>query len=227
MTAVVEKVRALLTKSRDAGCSEAEAEACMSRARKLMDEHGLEESALGEDGGGVGSTEATPKYLDPWRKVLARDAAAYYGCTTLFFGTDKRFLLVGREASRSVAQSMIAWLDELVLRLAREWRKSVGGTRGDQLNFERACGARIAQRLREMTAAATSVGEGGGTSLVLVRELQEAQAWMQERYQVRTTTARSKVEGAGAKAGREAGSSVGLGAQVGGGGSGRGARLLS
>lgn len=224
---IVEKVRALLAKARDEACSEAEAEACMARARKLMDEHGVSEVFLEDE---VGQDEVRPKYLDPWRKTLANRAAAFYGCTTLFFGTEKRFVVVGRGASRSVAMDMIQWLDSVVLRLAREWRKSVGGSRGDQLNFERACGLRIGARLAEMTAAAKRVeaggGEGGGTSLVpvIVRELEEADEWMRGRYRFGTVQARSKVAGAGGAAGRAAGEKVSLGGQLGG---GRGVRLLT
>jgi len=230
---IVDKVRALLAKARDGACSEAEAEACMARARKLMDEHGVSEVFLEDE---VGQDEVRPKYLDPWRKTLAHRAAAYYGCSTLFFGTEKRFVVVGRGASRSVALDMIQWLDSLVLRLAREWRKSVGGSRGDQLNFERSCGTRIGMRLAEMTAAATRVdgngaGEGGGTSLVpvLVRELEEADSWMRARYRVGTVKSRSKMEGAGGAAGRAAGDKVSLGGQLGGGGGAGagGVRLLT
>lgn len=230
---IVEKVRALLAKARDGACSEAEAEACMARARKLMDEHGVSEVFLEDE---VGQDEVRPKYLDPWRKTLANRAAEFYGCTTLFFGTEKRFVVVGRGASRSVAMDMIQWLDSVVLRLAREWRKSVGGSRGDQLNFERACGLRIGARLAEMTAAAKRVeagggeGGGGGTSLVpvIVRELEEADEWMRGRYRVGTVQARSKVAGAGGAAGRAAGEKVSLGGQLGGGrGGAGGVRLLT
>jgi hypothetical protein len=229
MANVVEKIQALLAKARDSACSEAEAAACMERARKLMDQHGIEEAELGAGAESVDEEQVGMKYLEPWRKVLAMRVAAYYGCSTMFYGGEKKFLLVGRRASREVAKSMIVWLDSVVVRLARDWRKAEGADRKAQLNFERACGGRICERLRQMTEAAVSGGDNGGSgsgSLVLARELDEAGAWMAGRYKLSVTTARSKVGGAGAEAGRLAGGAVSLGGQVGGRGAGGGVRLL-
>lgn len=229
MSKIVDKVMALLAKARDEACSEAEAAACMDRARKLMDQHGIEEAELGEVEG-IDEEVVVMKYLEPWRKVLAMRVSAYYGCSTMFYGGEKKFLLVGKPASRSVARSMVEWLDSVVVRLAREWRKTEGADRKAQLNFERACAGRICERLREMTDAAMAggAGDGVGGSLVLRRELDEAGAWMAERYKFGMTAARSKVGGAGAQAGRVAGDGVGLSGQVGGGGArSGGVRLLA
>jgi len=228
MANVVEKIEALLVKARDGACSEAEAAACMERARRLMDQHGIEEAELGVGAEGVDEEQVGMKYLEPWRKVLAMRVAAYYGCATMFYGSEKKFLLVGRKASREVAKSMVVWLDSVVVRLAREWRKADGADRKAQLNFERACGGRICERLRQMTEAATGRGDGAGegTSLVLARELDEANDWMAGRYKFGTIAARSRAGGAGGAAGRAAGDNVSLGGQVGGRGAGGGVRLL-
>lgn len=222
---ILEKIQALLTKARDEACSEAEAEACMVRARRLMEQHGVDEAELRETGG-VDEEMVEVKYMEPWRKILVSRVASYYGCAAMFYGGEKKYLLVGRQASRSVARSMAEWLDGTVVRLAREWRKQQGASRGDQLNFERACAARICERLREMTEAARASGGAGEGALVIVREQEEAERWMTEKYRVGTTRARSRVGGAGAAAGREAGGAVGLGGQVGRGG-GRGGGVLA
>jgi hypothetical protein len=225
MATILDKIQALITKARDEACSEAEAEACMTRARKLMEQHGVEEGELRE-ADGVDEQVVEVKYLEPWRKILVSRVASYYGCAAMFYGGEKKYLLVGRQASRSVARSMAEWLDETIVRLAREWRRAEGRSRGDQLNFERACAARICERLREMNDAARKGGEGGGTELVLVREQEEAERWLGEKYSVGTTQARSRVGGAGAAAGREAGGRVGLSGQVGAGGRGGGVLAL-
>jgi hypothetical protein len=221
---IIEKIQALLVKARDSGCSEAEAEACMVRARKLMEQHGVEEAELRE-AGGVDEQTVEVKYLEPWRKILVSRVAGYYGCAAMFYGGQKKYLLVGKDASRSVALSMAEWLDATIVRLAREWRKEQGASRGDQLNFERACAGRICERLREQEQAARASGGSGEGALIIVREQEEAERWMSEKYSVGTTRARSRTGGAGAAAGRDAGGKVGLGGQVGGGG-GRGGGVL-
>lgn len=226
---VVDKVRALLAKARDGGCSEAEAEACMERARRMMEEHGLEERTIGGGEDETTGQEVRPTYLEPWRKLLIDATARHYGCEALFFGSERRYILAGRAAARSVALEMIQWLDALVVRLAREWRKSTGSERRDQLNFERACGGRIASRLRAMSREreVASEREGGGGALVLIREGREASDWLARNYRVRTVTARSRVGGEGAAAGRAAGDGVGLGRQVGAARGAGGGRLLA
>lgn len=227
---VAEKIKKLLAKSRDAGCSEAEAEMCARKARELMDEHGVSEESVRERADGAGTQEHRPKYFDPWRRDIANNCAKFYGCLVVFSADRKSCQIVGRESSRSVAIDMMEFLDATVLKLAKEYRKSVGGARAEQLNFERACGTRVAYRLNQLWRAATGEktdgAESGGTSLVLVDELAQARALVDAMGNVRSRKmAESKQVGAAAVAGRAAGDRVGLGGQVGGGRSG-GTRLL-
>lgn len=226
---VVDKIKKLLAKSRDAGCSEAEAETCMRKARDLMDEHGVSDDALREKADGPSKQEHRPKYFDPWRRDLTNQCAKFYGCVVVFSADKKSCTLVGRESSRAVALDMIEYLDATVLRLAREYRKSVGGGRGEQLNFERACGSRIAYRLHELCRVALGEveGESGGTSLVLVDELTQARELIESTFDNvrKMKMAGSKQVGAAARAGRAAGDTVRLGGQVSGGRS-SGVRML-
>lgn len=225
----VEKIKKLLAKARDVAASEAEAETCMRKARELMDEHGVSEEALREKADGPGTHEHRPKYFDPWRRDLTNQCAKFYGCVAVFSSDKKSCTIVGRESSRAVALDMIEYLDATVLRLAREYRKSAGGSRGDQLNFERACGSRIAYRLHQLcrTALGEEGAESGGTSVVLMDELSQARDFVTSTMtNVRKAKmASSKQVGAAARAGRAAGDSVGLGGQVGGGSGG--VRLLA
>jgi hypothetical protein len=226
----VDKIKKLLAKARDAGASEAEAEACARMARQLMDAHGISEDAVREKADGAGSHEHRPKYFDPWRRDIANNCTKFYGCLAVFSSDKKSCVVVGRESSRAVAIDMMEFLEHTVVKLARDYRKSVGGGRAEQLNFERACGTRVAYRLCQMWKAATGEsadGESGGTSVVLVDELAQARAYVDALGNVRKgNTRESKQVGAAARAGRAAGDKVGLGGQVGG-GSGGGARLLA
>lgn len=225
----VEKIKKLLAKARDAAASEAEAETCMRKARELMDAHGISEDAVREKSEGAGTQEHRPKYFDPWRRDIANNCAKFYGCLAVFSADKKSCMIVGRESSRAVAVDMMEFLDYTVIKLAREYRKSVRGGRAEQLNFERACGTRVAYRLNQMWRSATgesAEGESGGTSVVLVDELAQARAYVDALGNVRKSNMReSKQVGAAARAGRAAGDTVGLGGQVGG-GSGGGVRLL-
>lgn len=214
---MLDKIQALLAKARDSACTEAEAQSCMVRARRLMDEYGVTEEAVEKSE--VGDVSHSVKYLEQWRKILFMAVARYYGCEIMFRGSDKNFVVAGRESSRVVTISMIDWLDETVVRLAREWRRSSGATRSEQLNFEKACGARIAMRLKEMTIQATA-GDGSGSALVIRSELQAAQSWLAEKYKTKETRLRVTARGAGGVAGRAAGNDVGLSAQVRGAGGG-------
>jgi hypothetical protein len=226
---VADKIKKLLSKSRDAACTEAEAEMCARKARELMDEHGVSEESVREKADGAGVQVHKPKYFDPWRRDIANNCAKFYGCLAVFSRDKKSSTLVGRESSRSVAIDMMEFLDYTVIKLAREYRKSVGGGRAEQLNFERACGTRVAYRLCQLwksaTGEATDGAESGGTSVVLLDELAQARAVVDAMGNVRSTPmAASKQVGAAAAAGRAAGDKVGLGGQVGGGSGG--ARLL-
>jgi hypothetical protein len=222
---VADKIKKLLAKSRDAACTEAEAEMCARKARELMDEHGVSEESVREKADGAGVQVHMPKYFDPWRRDIANNCAKFYGCLAVFSTDKKSCTLVGRESSRAVAVDMMEFLDYTVIKLAREYRKSVSGGRAEQLNFERACGTRVAYRLCQLwksaTGEATDGAESGGTSVVLLDELAQARAVVDAMGGVRSRPmAGSKQVGAAAAAGRAAGDKVGLGGQVGGGSGG-------
>lgn len=215
---ILARVRALMARARDAGSSEAEAATCAQRARRLMDEHGI--SMLEAEGGrpeSVDKHDYRAKYTDPWRKDLANQTAKYFGCQMVVGGGLLTF--VGRESSRVVAVEMYEYLEQTTLRLAREWRREVGGTRGDQLNFERGCGTRIAKRLQDMRLAASATSEVAGCGVgvpMVVTELKESEDWMRANMSTRTVQFSSKIAGDGGRAGRAAGDKVHLGGQVGG-----------
>lgn len=219
MTDVVDKVRKLLAKARDAGASEAEAETCARKARELMDEHELTDEAVREKNAGPTMSAHQPKYMDPWRRDIIHCAARYYGCVAVFNVPRKSYVLFGRESSRLVAESMVQYLDDTVRRLALEWRHSVDGTRAQLLDFERGCGTRIAYRLHKMCEVMTtpSPENSGTTSVALVDELGAATGLMQSTMRTSTSRPKTQLKGDGARAGRAAADSVSLGGQVGGG----------
>lgn len=227
MSEVADKIKKLMAKARDAAAGEAEALACADRARKLMEEHGLDESVL-EERGEISPHTVNPKYIDPWRRQIIIQCSRLYGCEAVFYKgvTENRYDIIGREAGATVAASMIQFLDDEVRRLALAARRAAGGDRRYLLAFERGCGTRIAGRLYEMREASESQAKVEGTGLVLMKEYQQVQAWMEDNMRTTTSKGRgSKLVGEGARAGIAAGNNVNLGGQVG--GSSGGVRLLA
>lgn len=219
---VVEKIQKLLAKSRDESCSEAEAEACMERARELMTEHALSEVDVAEKRETAERKNIRPKYFEPWRRSLMHQTAKYYGCWTVEVQDegDRYMAVMGRPSNILVAESMYDYLEKTTLRLASAHRREVRGARADQLDFERGCGARLAKRLMDLRLAAVSeAGEAegsGGTSLVLAGELAESRELARAEFP-KTTTAGNKIvgRGGGFAAGRAAADGVALGGQIG------------
>lgn len=219
-TKAVDKIRKLLARARDAAASEAETETCMIRARELMDEYGVDPEAAEERREGPGRENGTMKYFDPWRRTLFTQCARYYGCEMISMnagGQRGDYALVGRPSSRAVALDMYGYLEATTVRLAREYRKSTGGPRAEQLDFERGCGVRLANRLQELRkqneAAAQVVGQG--TALVLVTEIRETRDWMSSHMSTRAATNKTSFRGEGAAAGQAAADKVHLGGQIG------------
>jgi len=226
MSDIADKIKKLMAKARDAAAGEAEALTCAEKARKLMEEHGLDESVL-EERGVIGPHTVNPKYIDPWRRQIIIQCSRLYGCEAVFYkgGSVNRYDIIGREAGATVAASMIQFLDDEVRRLALAARREAGGDRRYLLAFERGCGTRIAGRLYEMREASESKAKVEGTGLVLLKEYQQVQAWMGEHMQTTSSKGRgSKLVGEGARAGIAAGNKVHLGGRVSG---ASGPRLLA
>lgn len=229
---IIERIRALLAKANDAGCTEAEAAAAAAAVEKLLARHAL--SMLDVRDPGIVERKTSIRYLDPWTRVVAVHAARLYGCEPLVtqipytrpgrgknagrleHDTYRSISVYGRPASAEVAVSMIDWLVQLVYRMSREYSSA----RREQLPFQRGAGERLATRLWEMHSAQRvdpeAVGaETQGTSLLVI-EQSEARAWMEKN--MRLVAVRNTVSNTGSDAAMDgwvAAGDVSLGGQVG------------
>jgi len=131
----------------------------------------------------------------------------------------KKFLLIGKPHNAAVAASMFTYLEKTTLRLAREWMRAHDGERAEQLDFERGCGLRLAQRLRYMTQeqrAAKAKQTYTGTTLPALydSESKAIEEFLSGREIGKSKGRGSTINGRGGVAGLQAGSKVSLQTQV-------------
>ncbi len=228
---IVARIRALLAKSVDPAATEAEAAAAASAAERLLARHAL--SMRDVEVQRIGSEKTGLRYLEPWVRNMAVQAARLYGCEPLVttektWGVSKKtgkridveyrsLTLYGRPMNTEVACSMISYLYNTVLRMSRDYSSA----RKEQLGFQRGAGERLATRLWELRQeqerrSETQDGLGDGTSLIVV-EQNEAQEWLRNNikmHKVRATG--SNTSSLASHAGWSAAGDISLGGQIGG-----------
>lgn len=208
-------MKKLLEKSRDAGASEAEAEACARKARELMEEHGLTEESLRERSAEPERLSFPAKYQDAWRKNLGTAVGIMCGCVFSWSPRAKTFSFTGSATGVVVAHGTYSRLERIVLQLASAHRSATRGPRQDQLRFERACGLRLAHRCVQIHDERRRPAEGGEGALVLASEYRRVEQWMTENTKVREAdTGEVRVEGEAGVAGWRAGADVAMGGEL-------------
>lgn len=235
MDDIVRKIAGLMAKANGTE-NEHEAAAFAAKAQEMLARHNLTEmdvlkQAAKQSGEVVGEMAVDNKYATGWRVDLMNAVCGFYFCRLLlqsYYDTSarggmirrKRFLVIGKPHNAAIASSMFTYLEKTTLRLAREWMRSEYGCRAEQLDFERGCGLRLAQRLREMTreqqqqrAAATYTG-------TTLPALYDAESKAIEQFLLGRKIGKSRgrgssIYGRGGAAGIKAGSSVSLQTQVG------------
>lgn len=210
-----EKIKKLLEKSRDAGASEAEAEACARKARELMEEHGLTEESLRERSSEPEKLTFPANYQDPWRKNLGTAVGVMCGCVFTWSPRAKTFGFTGSATGVVVAHGTYSRLERIVLQLASAHRSATRGPRQDQLRFERACGLRLAHRCVMIHEERQRPSTGGEGALVLASEFRRVEDWMRENTSTKEGDAGTvKVEGRSGLAGWQAGGEVAMGGEL-------------
>lgn len=153
---IATRIRNLLAKSRGTD-SEAEAAMFAQRAAEMLQEHNLKEADLGGDDAVEPMIQRTVHSVDwnPWRMDIIQDLAELY-FSRIFLTREihqgklrRAVVLVGRPHNLDVVESMQDYLVKTTLRLAKEYSRD----RKQILHFEKGCGTRLAQRIREMAAA--------------------------------------------------------------------------
>jgi hypothetical protein len=228
--ALIDKIRKLRAKADDPSTTEAEASLFAAKVAELLAQHGLSESHLevdDPDKSAVVSEVWFGDYLtEAWRRAICNSAARLYFCVGYSqdvggVGKKKRnHVFVGKPHNVAVARDMSDYLIQTTLRLGRTYRQA-GRTRTEHINFMKGCGVRLAERLNELykaqTASAPQRATNGNPSNLPALYADEATLvaeYLKAHTKLRDMRGHIQVYTNGAAAGRAAGNTVSLSAQV-------------
>ncbi|WP_036289577.1 DUF2786 domain-containing protein [Methylosinus sp. PW1] len=185
---LIDRIKALMSKTTENGCTEAEAMIALEKARKLMDEHDIASADVTFDGEkpGEGCVDHSRRDRIPFN--LAENIAQFCNCrawhthrrhdaqaTTTFFGLESDVMF---------AKFLLSTLSQFVRSAADDYMKErkKTGDRGASIQarngFIFGCCNRINIRLRAMKAASDAASPiVGGTALVVVKNALVEQAY--------------------------------------------------
>lgn len=158
---LIEKIKALLSKTMENGCTEAEALAAMTKARDMMAAYEVTEQDIA-----FGGEEVTQKVVvrtdhDDIRSHLATAVGRFCHCSSWKSrGTFDSITFCGLQSETVLAHWMLDMLADFVIRE----RDGYMGGRRMRKSFIAGCVARIAERLEELTP------RGTGTDLMVCRQ---------------------------------------------------------
>jgi hypothetical protein len=151
---IAAKIRALLAKTVDAGCTEQEAVAAAAKAKELMDRYqvDLSETELEDDGLAKGTTEFPERRKLNVQDLIGWEIADYCevkawksrGEPPYFERRRWRFVYFGLRSDVEFANWLLKGLEAFIWQKADEF----GGSYFDKRNFAMGCAERITERLR-------------------------------------------------------------------------------
>lgn len=160
--ALFAKVRALLAKTVQNGCTEAEAMAALDVARKLMAEHEITEADLAAGVEGVEIDRRTKTDREDARDKLYAGIGAFCHCRAWTAGFDA-VAFAGLESEVLFAHWLLDMLADFVERSLRDYLAStsgIGRRRQARKDYVHACCARISRRLYQLAEDRTPKGKG-------------------------------------------------------------------
>lgn len=223
-------VRKLLALANNAGATDHEADAFMTRAASIMAAYNIRETELAPETPSIGRLIITGQHWDIWVMSLVSASATLNACDGATFVykhdvTGAEF--VGREMNREAAKAMLFYLVEQV---EREYKAALprGLSQHERAEFRRtfklACSRRISTRASNIIYAMKTNNDvakasTGSTALVVSHSFdeqrEEIKEWMnQEGLQWKTRKSRGTRWGNGSEAGRAAGDRIQLQAQL-------------
>jgi hypothetical protein len=241
--AIAAKIRALLAKTTENGCTEAEALAAAAVARRLMDQHRLSQSDVEIEAEPIDTAlvdRPTAQKLSPVDYTL-HGIDAYCGVKTWFStridttsGQVRMCVkILGLKADVEMARYLYGMLADairiegehyVVQFKADRWGASSAETKRVKQTFQVAMASRINSRLKEMAETANEVAKtSNGTALVVVKEAAVDAAFAALNLRFGRSSRGLSMSGghSAANAGRAAGDRVNLSRPVGGGHQGR------
>lgn len=228
------KIRALLAKTVDNGCTEAEAMSAASKAKQLMDEYqiDLDEAGLEAEGFVRGTAEGAEKRKLNAQDWLANAISEYCEVKSwrtavggFYSGRAKyRYVFFGLRSDVEFANWLLKALEAFCWQRADDYAVQTG--EGDYLskrNFVMGCASRISQRLREQVAARKVQNQhtATGKSLVIVKSAMVKREFDKLGLRLRTASRSGGYRSGGSAgahaAGRAAGDRASFGRPVNGG----------
>lgn len=229
------KIRALLAKTVDNGCTEAEAMAAAAKAKQLMDEYqiDLDEAGLEAEGfvrGTAEGAEARKLNAQDWLANAISSYCEVKSWRTATGGTyaraKYRYVFFGLKSDVEFANWLLKALEAFCWQRADAWAIETG--QGDYLskrNFVMGCASRISQRLREEAAARKAANQhtATGKSLIVVKGALVDREFAKLGLRLRTASRSGGYRSGGSHdahaAGRSAGDRASFGRPVSGGSS--------
>lgn len=164
--ALIEKIKKLLAKGKDAGVTEAEALLYITKAHELLLANNLELAAIEREDVQVNIDETiieTPYGTIKWCQQLLLSISELFFCRFHLVSYNKitkkgsykvvkDFVVTGREHNRSIVVSMYEYLTVTTRRLGLNYSKEAT----PRYYFEHGCGMRLAGRVREKIASVRS-----------------------------------------------------------------------
>ena len=157
---MLEKVRAILSKTMENGCTEEEAMAALAKARELMATYEIDEKDIAE----LEQEKATIFRTDPkdpyeikfW---LAKNVGKFTRCRA-FADKKKVVSFAGLESDVIFATWLLDTLQRFIMRALREYQRQLISKKKVSSNFTSSsfvsgCAARISEKLKELTVEYT------------------------------------------------------------------------
>lgn len=211
-----EKIQKIIDKAKST-TSEAEADALLAKAHKLMEEHQIAEHELGDQADPMGMTVGLSGQSGPsaYKPALQRALARYYGACPIRMWQDQRTYrneIVGAESARITTELITEYVWDQVKAKASALTKEHGGNRGVHIrSITNALVSRIIRLTAEQAKAPVNNKVAQHSALVIVPA---QKAWMEAHYKNLVQTKggkRSTTEAA-----RQAAGSISLHRQTGG-----------
>jgi hypothetical protein len=177
---IINRINALLAKTTEAGCTEAEAALAFQKAQQLMMQNAIEQGELGLRA--EKCELVTVKRRDKL-DLLLNSLAAFCGCRTYISKSQGSAYFFGLPSDLQIVQYMYSYLSQVLEQEAAQYRKTGAyaelrnsGLSGIAIGhtFRLGLAARLGERLRDMTRAQEAqerqeTGNATGTALVIVK----------------------------------------------------------
>jgi len=167
---MLDKVKAILSKTMDNGCTEGEAMAALAKARELMATYEIDEKEL-QDVAEKAQIHRTA-VSDPYeiKKNLCVNVGKFTSCKA-FRDRDDTICFAGKESDIVFATWLLDTLQRFMMRALRQYqgdraKKHLGNSNWTSASFVVGCAARINEKLKELAPV-----DWAKTQELIVKEL--------------------------------------------------------